>query len=155
MRSHLGRLLRRAEKDRKPAISSDYDVEGWFDIQNHLYFLIQRGAYSASNLLLNLFDILVEHPMGEEEVLEAEAFDAIDRYIGMIELKETISFQGQRENLRQITREMIHILSLVEEEDFSGMELEKVSQEIDKSCYEPIAMILQGILIEIEKAPQA
>lgn len=153
VRNELSKILRKAEREHKPVASASQDIEGRFDAPGHQYLLIRRGAYNAPNLLFILFDILVEHPEGNPEEIEAETFEAIDRYIGEIEGREGMNFLGQRENLKQIAREMIHTLAMLEEEDFPEAELEKVSEGIDKNYYEPLAMILQSILIEIEKAP--
>lgn len=151
VRSDLTRLLKKAEKEKRAAYSETHNLEGFFDAPTHIYLLIRRGAYNAANLLYNLFDILVEHPQGEPEELEARAFLDIDRYIGEIEGREGINLLGQRENLKQICREMIHTLCLIDEEEFPDRELEKLSDTIDRNYYEPMALILQEILIQIEK----
>ena len=48
---------------------------------------------------------------------------------------------------------MIETMSILDEQDFRDDELEKLSEQIDASYYEPIGLILQGILIDIEQAP--
>ena len=155
VRNEMTKLLKKAEKEKKPAKSARQNVEAQFIPQFHEYLLIRRNEYNAANLLFVLFDLMVEHPEGEAEEIEKEVHAAIDSYIGVIEKQEGVNFLGQRENLKQLSKEMIHTMSMVDEEDFPEKELEELSEQIDKNYYEPIAMLLQNILIEIEKAPGA
>ena len=152
-RNEMTRLLGRAEKEKRRVHSSGLDLDALYDRDRGEYVLIKQGVYSPHNLLFNLFDILVEHPEGEPEELRKEAEELIDRYIGEIEGREGMNFLGQRQNLKQLSGEMIETMHILDEQDFREAELEKLSDQIDKNYYEPIGMILQGILIDIEKAP--
>lgn len=152
-RNEITRLFTRAEKEKRKAHSSGLDLDAWYDRDRKEYVIVRQGVYSPQNLLYNLFDILVEHPRGEPEVLRRSTEEVIDRYIGEIEGREGLSFLGQRENLKQLCGEMIETMNILDEQDFPDAELEKVSDQIDRTYYEPIGMILQGILIDIEKPP--
>ncbi|MBI9103315.1 MAG: hypothetical protein JEY99_12935 [Spirochaetales bacterium] len=155
VRSELNRVFKRAEKEKRAARSTGLDVRALFNKEAGEYILIKPGVYSPQNLLFVLFDILVEHPEGDAEELKADAYNLIDRYIGEIEGREGVNFLGQRENLKQLAGEMIETMCLLDEQEFKEEELEKLSNQIDSTYYEPIGMILQGILIDIEKAPEA
>ena len=153
VRSELNRVFKRAEKEKRKARSAGLDVEALYNKTRSEYTLIRPGVYSPQNLLFILFDCLVEHPEGSSEELKADAVDLIDRYIGEIEGREGVNFLGQRENLKQLAGEMIETMCLLDEQEFKEGELEKLSDQIDATYYEPMGMILQGILIDIEKAP--
>ena len=152
-RNEVTRLLNKAVKEKRMAHSSGLDLEALYDKEKGEYILIKQGVYSPQNLLFNLFDLLVEHPEGDPAELKQDAGELIDRYIGEIEGREGMNFLGQRENLKQLCGEMIETMSILDEQDFRDDELEKVSDQIDKTYYEPIGMILQGILIDIERPP--
>ncbi len=154
VRGELNRLFKRAEKDKKRTHSAGLDLDAVYDKPQGEYILIKPGVYSPHNLLYILFDCLVEHPEGKIEELKAEAFILIDRYIGEIEGREGMNFLGQRENLKQLAGEMIETMHILDEQDFKDDELEKLSTQIDSNYYEPMGMILQGILIDIERVPE-
>jgi len=155
VRSELNRVFKKSEKEKRKTKSAGLDVAALFNKDMGEYILIKPGVYSPQNLLFILFDILVEHPEGDHDELKADANDLIDRYIGEIEGREGVNFLGQRENLKQLAGEMIETMCILDEQDFKEEELEKLSNQIDTTYYEPIGMILQGILIDIEKAPEA
>jgi hypothetical protein len=158
LRGEVNKLAQRAqpEKSSREIIrvhSPGFDFDLYYDPRREEYGLIKPDIYSAANLLYVLFDCLVEHPQGDPEALVEEACLTIDRYLGRIEDAEGQNFARQSQELKTIAAEMIQTMALLDEQDFNEKDLEKLADQIDKNYYEPLGMILQSILIDIEKAP--
>jgi hypothetical protein len=155
LRNEINRLCKttRARRPRSGLPSGLFGFRLHFDPEQEEYILIQPGVYSAANLLYALFDILVGTPSGNPDVLQTGVFEDIDRYLGRIEEKEKRNFNKQKEELKRISGELIQTLAILDEQDFKEQDMEKLAAEIDKTYYEPLGLILQTLLIEIEKPP--
>lgn len=129
----------------------DGEVECHFDQESDEYLIVRRGAYSAVQLLETLLYLLVRFPHDEVEVEIEQRSDAIGRFLGVIEEKEGIELSREIESMREVSGEMVRVISMIREDEYTDEELETLSSSLDREYYESLLLISQGILIEIGK----
>jgi hypothetical protein len=117
-------------------------IAGWDDIHEEYYAVI-RNFYDPQNLIAVLFERIVS---GDDE---DDAEEIIEKYFAVIEEKEKISLAGVREKLIKITADLKKTLALYENDEYTEEDLNRLSASLDKAYFDPIAELLEGVLVTI------
>jgi hypothetical protein len=123
-------------------------ISGW-DEGRQEYCVIVKNMYEPRNLLDVLYERLVweraENPEDEEREIRAY----IKRYLGVIEEKERISLSETGEKLAALALDMRRTLSVYGDEEYPDADIERLSDSLDRSYFDPMTELLEGVIVAI------
>ena len=123
-------------------------IAGW-DEPRREYYVVIKNVYNPQNIIDILYERLVwERPDNPEDEIE-NINTNIERYLGVIEMREKISLAETKEKIKTLTGEMRKTLAVLEGDDYSEEEIERISDSLDTAYFDPITELLEGILVTI------
>lgn len=133
-----------ARYERRPVLCEELNLTVGWDEDRQEYCAVAKDVYDPGNLVSVLYERLISV---EED--DAGIDSLIDAYLGVIEGKEKVSLLDVREKLKSLTKEMSRTLRLYQGDEFSESDLERLSEILDSSYFDPIAELLEGVLVTI------
>ncbi|MDR1627097.1 MAG: hypothetical protein LBT33_11220 [Spirochaetia bacterium] len=146
------RLVRSLEKARREGAAvplPELNLSAGWDEGRQEYFVVIKNLYEPRNLLGILYGRLLreraENPEDEAKDIRA----CIEKYLGVIEKKENVSLAETKEKLAALTLDMRSTLAVYEDGEYSDTDIEKLSASLDRTYFEPITELLEGIIVAI------
>lgn len=148
-KSTLVRLLEEARTKSELKEFPDLNAHVGVDMEKEEFFLVIHDVYDPRNLLTVLFDRLTSREDEDPKRDKEHALKLIDSYLEVIEKRERVNLQEVKKKLVQLTSSMKDTLALLQGDEFSDRDLEKLSEALDKAYFEPLSELLEGILVTI------
>lgn len=123
-------------------------IAGW-DEGRQEYCVIVKDMYEPRNLLAVLYERLVWERAENPEDEEKEIRGCIERYLGVIEKKEKIPLSETREKLAVLAIDMRRTLAVYGDEEYPEQDIERLSDSLDKSYFDPMTELLEGVIVAI------
>jgi hypothetical protein len=121
---------------------------GWDETRQE-YYIIVKNMYEPRNLLDILYERLVwekaENPEDEDKEIRAH----IGNYLGVIEKREKVSLAETKEKLASIALDMRKTLAVYADGEYSDEDIERLSDSLDRTYFDPITELLEGVIIAI------
>jgi len=143
-RKDLVKCIDLARYERRPERCEEMHLTVGRDEDRQEYCAGSKDGYDPGPLVSVLYERLISV---EED--DAGIDGLIDGYLGVIEGKEKISLLDVREKLKNLTKEMSRTLRLYQGDEFSESDMERLSEILDSSYFDPIAELLEGVLVTI------
>jgi hypothetical protein len=145
----LEAAMEKARREGAAAALPALNLSAGWDETRQEYFIIIKDMYDPRNLLDVLYGRLLweraENPEDEDKEIRAH----IEKYLGIIEKKEGVSLSETKEKLAVIALDMRKTLSVYEDGEYSDMDIEKLSDSLDRTYFDPIMELLEGVVIAI------
>lgn len=142
-RKELRRSLEQARSEGADVLAKSLNLVAGWDETHEEYFIVVRDVYDPRNLVAVLFERIV----AEDETVDVGTI--IGRYLGVIEEKEKISLGEAKEKLVKLAADLKTALEIYEDDEYTEEELDRLSDSLDDGYFNPIAEVLEGILVTI------
>lgn len=147
-KKELKQLFARAKKNQSLESYQEEIIVGYSE-EEECYFLVHKNFYEPRNLMMTLYEKLLAE--AEEEYNEAceKGELSIDLYINKVQDMESVDLGEEKTALKTLAREMYKMFHILSDRDYTDEELEGYYDELEEQHLEPIAEMLEAILLKI------
>ncbi len=147
VRNELSKMIKKCKNEGLQAGKKNPFTAG-YDKKRGEYFLFIKDQYEPSYQLAMLFELLTESQWIGESSREIQIRkEQIQSYLGLIEKNEELNLSEEQSQLIQLSAQLVEMLALYQDEDqLTDEEIERLSDKIDLSLYQPISNIIESIL---------
>jgi hypothetical protein len=145
----LGAGLEKARREGKTVPFPGLNLSAGWNQRRQEYYIVIKNMYEPRNLLDILYDRLIWDKAENPEDEEQDVRMYIGKYLGVIEEKEKIPLAETKEKLAAIALDMRKTLAVYEDGEYSEADIEKLSDSLDRTYFNPITELLEGVIIAI------